>query len=263
MPSRRLVSPAQLDTWRADVAKALHRAQARMHRQVGEQLRAHGLTWESPSNKAAGLWSQAEWRRAVDEEMGPAAAKLAERIYAHYRSRVDVPGAWGGSDDQARLARLLLDRTKNAGRLVADAIAARGLSAGAGIRHPDAKPTIATAYQQAFAELDKLAERVASHMSSAAQAVLVETATKYEPLIANVWCCAFVPASRQSHMDADGQRQNAGVPFDIGGESLYYPGDPAGSDEETANCLCWLEVENLELTGDDEPAASEQLEDAG
>lgn len=261
--SRRLVAPHEVTGWQRAVAEVMAAAQARMRSRVGAALDAHGLDWSSPSNSAAGLWSQAEWNRVVDEVVEPVALDLAGEMFTRLRSRVNVKGAWGGKDDRRRVADLLVLRAKQGGQRVADAIAAPRAVTAAGrttpvVRHPDAQRTVADAYQMAFDQLNKLAESVASHMSQAAQQVLIDTAAKYEPLIQNVWCCSFVERSREAHMDADGQRQNAGVPFEVGGELLLYPGDPEGSDENTANCLCWLEVEELEVadlppaTGDEE-----------
>lgn len=44
--------------------------------------------------------------------------------------------------------------------------------------------------------------------------------------------------TRDDHADADGQIVGMGQPFDVGGEALLYPGDPAGSPENVVNCRC-------------------------
>lgn len=44
--------------------------------------------------------------------------------------------------------------------------------------------------------------------------------------------------TRDSHGHADGQRVDIDKPFDVGGEKLMYPGDSAGSPENTINCRC-------------------------
>ena len=43
---------------------------------------------------------------------------------------------------------------------------------------------------------------------------------------------------RDDHADADGQIVAMGAPFEVGGESLLYPGDPDGSPENVINCRC-------------------------
>jgi len=58
-----------------------------------------------------------------------------------------------------------------------------------------------------------------------------------------VWLSALSQNSRSWHTEADGQKRNMDDPFDIGGEALQYPGDPAGSAGNTINCLCSMTYE--------------------
>jgi hypothetical protein len=44
--------------------------------------------------------------------------------------------------------------------------------------------------------------------------------------------------TRPAHADADGQVVPMGQPFEVGGEQLMYPGDPAGSPENVIRCRC-------------------------
>lgn len=52
------------------------------------------------------------------------------------------------------------------------------------------------------------------------------------------WLSALLPTTRQAHIDAHGQIRKLGESFDVGGEKLRYPGDPAGSAENIINCVC-------------------------
>lgn len=54
------------------------------------------------------------------------------------------------------------------------------------------------------------------------------------------WLATNDDRTRDDHAEADGQVVGINEPFDIGGESLMYPGDPAGSADETINCRCTL-----------------------
>jgi len=44
---------------------------------------------------------------------------------------------------------------------------------------------------------------------------------------------------RMSHLAAEGQIRKVNEPFDVGGEKLMYPRDPAGSAGNTINCGCY------------------------
>lgn len=43
---------------------------------------------------------------------------------------------------------------------------------------------------------------------------------------------------RDTHLKADGQVQDFGTPFSVGGDKLQFPADPTGSAAETINCRC-------------------------
>jgi|GEM_PF-709267 len=49
----------------------------------------------------------------------------------------------------------------------------------------------------------------------------------------------FVRQPRISHLAAAGQIRDVGKPFDVGGEKLMFPRDPAGSAKNTINCHCY------------------------
>lgn len=50
------------------------------------------------------------------------------------------------------------------------------------------------------------------------------------------WLSSGDAATRETHLIADGQRADMGGSFDVGGESLAFPGDPSGSPGEVINC---------------------------
>ena len=54
------------------------------------------------------------------------------------------------------------------------------------------------------------------------------------------WVTVHDNRVRPTHVAADGQVQDLGTPFLVGGAHLLYPGDPAGPLKETANCRCIL-----------------------
>lgn len=62
-----------------------------------------------------------------------------------------------------------------------------------------------------------------------------------------VWVATADSRTREDHLEADGQTVPMDQPFDIGGEALMYPGDPAGSDDQTINCRCTVIYADSEL----------------
>lgn len=52
------------------------------------------------------------------------------------------------------------------------------------------------------------------------------------------WMTSIDGREREAHRVVDGDKVEMDMPFIVGGESLMYPGDPAGSPENTINCRC-------------------------
>lgn len=54
------------------------------------------------------------------------------------------------------------------------------------------------------------------------------------------WLATGDARTRPEHLAADGQEVPLDAPFIVGGEALYYPGDPLGSAANVINCRCTL-----------------------
>jgi hypothetical protein len=66
---------------------------------------------------------------------------------------------------------------------------------------------------------------------------------KQNPFIeAEGWLSAFLDTTRAAHIEADNKYSEdpkpLDEPFEVDGENLKYPGDPAGSAGNTINCVC-------------------------
>lgn len=81
------------------------------------------------------------------------------------------------------------------------------------------------------------AETIARTEVGAAQNYGRTEEMKQQHVERKTWVCIF-SNSREAHMEADGQVRAVGDTFDVGGEPLAFPGDPAGSAENVINCQC-------------------------
>lgn len=89
-------------------------------------------------------------------------------------------------------------------------------------------------------------------------------ATKLQPV--KEWCATFDGRTRADHAAADGQRVAEDAAFEVGGEYLQYPGDPAGSAENVCQCRCVLIYDTEELlseNGGNEEVPIDDEEDWG
>jgi uncharacterized protein with gpF-like domain len=73
---------------------------------------------------------------------------------------------------------------------------------------------------------------------SAANQASMEEAAKLLPGLRKRWVKSGKLHPRPEHVFAHGQLQPVDMPFDIDGEKLMYPRDPAGSAGNTINCGC-------------------------
>lgn len=257
-----------------DLRAAMVRAHDMQRRTIAANMAAAGVRWDTPiSESTRPLWDQDAWARAVEAEVVPAAQQIAGQILGLIRRRYNPVGMADPTPIMVALAR---DRALAGGPPIGRRLTMKTLTAAAvdleavrakiaaapqrygGIVHPESQSTIADAYQQAFGVLDDLVANVGQHMGNAATALLGEAANNAQPnLVQHVWTSALMETTREAHADADGQVQDAGDSFDVGGESLAYPGDPSGSDENVCGCVCWLELVGVEATG----AESADVED--
>jgi hypothetical protein len=61
--------------------------------------------------------------------------------------------------------------------------------------------------------------------------------------VTRTWVSVGDRRVRPSHADADGQSVGLDEAYNVGGEDLMYPGDPSGSEAETAGCRCGEDYE--------------------
>ena len=86
---------------------------------------------------------------------------------------------------------------------------------------------------------DTIVRTEAGRVFEAAGQARKEAAVKVVPGLQKQWYYGHSPRMpRIDHMAVDGQIREVDEPFDVGGEKLMYPKDPAGSAANTINCGC-------------------------
>lgn len=78
---------------------------------------------------------------------------------------------------------------------------------------------------------------------AASQAAAQASAEAVDLQMVRVWVSAQGERTREDHAQADGQVRGMHEPFQVGGESLMFPGDPGGSPEQVVNCRCCVVYE--------------------
>lgn len=84
------------------------------------------------------------------------------------------------------------------------------------------------------------ANRIARTETTGAQNAGSLAAAQTEGWQVKVWIATGGPRTRDSHIEASGQCVPLDGTFNVGGEQLMIPADPAGSPAETINCRCTL-----------------------
>lgn len=79
--------------------------------------------------------------------------------------------------------------------------------------------------------------RTETHAASQSASFQAATATRI-PAMQKEWAAVNDQRTRDSHKEADGQRQTLDEKFEVGSSALDYPGDPSGEPEEVINCRC-------------------------
>jgi len=82
------------------------------------------------------------------------------------------------------------------------------------------------------------AENIARTETLVAQGIVQNETYTQNGIEQHQWAAMLDARTRAEHAAAHGQVQPMDAPFDVGGEMLMHPGDPAGSPENVCQCRC-------------------------
>jgi HK97 family phage portal protein len=108
-----------------------------------------------------------------------------------------------------------------------------------GLTDGDSMSQLANRVRAEFTEISKgRANTIASTETAAAYGTARDVAMKEAGVQWKEWLTSGNENVRESHRAAEGQTVRLDEPFNIGGASLMFPGDPSGPPEEVINCHC-------------------------
>lgn len=192
------------------------------------------------------VWDENDWALAIDEHITPVVEDVLHDSFQYWLDEWGFQ-AWPSAEPEAvdatfdALAQQTLERINGYSRYITrdvDTSVARhnfdkdllkeslGLVAvGGSLYDTREKP---------------LAEETATYLFWGSSS-FISNALNFAP--DKTWYCSFAN-SRIHHEDANGQLRRGSETFDVGGETLSWPGD--GSAHNSVNCNCWLEYVYLE-----------------
>lgn len=91
-------------------------------------------------------------------------------------------------------------------------------------------------FKSIFARAETITRTELGRVRSMATSARLKQASRSVPGMMHQWIWSGI--GRVTHALAHGQVRPAGEPFDVGGEKLMYPLDPAASAKNTVNCGC-------------------------
>lgn len=182
----------------------------------------------SPQTWPRRVWAAVQQALIASQaaQEGPALAEARVRDVL----RLDAPGA----EYRERTAELRRTATDPAAPPEQRAAARRDLEGRSG-------PPPDGAGRPWESDADRIA---ATEAVSGAGAGTVEAAQDTDPEATKVWVMHHPDDGRirPAHRDANGQAVPVGAPFVVDTEVIQYPGDPAGSPENTINCRCEVRI---------------------
>lgn len=89
------------------------------------------------------------------------------------------------------------------------------------------------------ARAETITRQESARILEAASQARMEKAAEVVPGLKKQWKHGTSRVPRLSHLAAVDQIRDVNEPFDVGGEKLMYPRDPAGSPGNTINCSCY------------------------
>jgi uncharacterized protein with gpF-like domain len=240
MAPRRFIHPTMVARWDRQLRDAVSKAMDEMRAHVRATLATHGV--HALVAAPIPVWNSAQWQAAVNANVAPVADDISDEAVNQAQASVPTQATWGMPSPADAISAAI----------VASVIAA-GAYIGARLTDNLASSTdAAQAAEDVFSTASDIvgnasnAEMIANYASSDVSSYVAYMMGNIYSDATREWASVGDDRTRDSHLDADGQVVGLNEPFIVGGESLMFPGDPDGSEEETAGCRCWILTDGID-----------------
>lgn len=281
MAGVRLVPKRLVVAHEKSLRSAVDAAWAEQFLRIQTTLRGHGINLSLTAAGAAaavghisipGLWSQDAWEHSVGTHLQPVASDVAKASLQAATTSVRIPSLWGQADTTDVTIKAITDKALGIGAWIGkrlDAAATKGpapkphaIVAAIKPKQPagtvaveDAGDVMEVDLTQVLATAGDILGDIISAMANTAATTGSQDVTNYlaqyvtsmeaDPYLSasKSWNNAGDDRVREAHQDVDDVAINES--FDVGGEPMIGPGDPQASDENTANCRCYVTYDGV------------------
>jgi len=246
MAPRRLIPKSTVEDWEVRLHDAASAAVAEMHAHVKSTLAAHGIQLSALTAAGEGVkaWSAAVWAAAIAKHVTPVANQIATEAQSAAQDAVPADATWGMPSSAPAISATLVASVVAAGTYLGSRLNANISSATDPAQAAD--DVFATAGDIIGGQLGASAEMVSNWATQDVSSYLQSAMGNTYDAATKVWGTAGDDHVRPDHQDAEGQEVPINATFSVGGEDLLYPGDPDGSDEQTAGCRCFTTTTGIE-----------------
>jgi HK97 family phage portal protein len=180
------------------------------------------------------FWTAETSQVAVDLYEETVAAGLA-RLAAAFGVAFDVSAEWVQEFVEARANQLAGQVTATTYEAIQAALN-EGVAAGEGVDEIAAR--VRTVFAQANENRAATIARTEVVSAYNGAASLGAATLPADVVAAQEWIATRDGRTRSAHASVDGQVVPIGAAFEVGGDTLAYPGDPSGRAKNTVNCRC-------------------------
>lgn len=229
---RRLVAATRFERWERKLTAATERALDRQQRAALGRLRS--MVGSVPFDP----FDEASWDEAMTEEVAPAVGEIMDEIRRLALSVIPA-GVEPPLVDLTAHAAALVAKIRGVGLDVATDLTA-SLTEGSllGESIDALTDRVLSIFTSSESRARTIARTTVVGSSNGATHEAYGTVQDTIGPLAKEWVATSDDRTREWHVDADGQTVPYDEPFDVDGEAMMYPGDPAGSAENVVNCRC-------------------------